>query len=70
MINRVANGYVHKGTAILQKKLFSVVHCTNYKGVKWFIYAAMQKTKKKHTQQLKHEACISVHMNISMFEDA
>lgn len=42
MINRAACGYVHKGAAFLQKKQFSVAHRTNYKGVKWFIYAAMQ----------------------------
>lgn len=34
MINRLGAGYVHNGTAILQKKQFSVVHGTNYKGVK------------------------------------
>lgn len=33
MINRLAHGYVHKGTAFLQKKQFSVVRSTNYKGV-------------------------------------
>lgn len=31
MINRLAHGYVHKGTAFLQKKQFSVVHSTHYK---------------------------------------
>lgn len=42
MINRLTRGYVHIGTVVRQKKQFSVVRGTNYKGVKWFIYAAMQ----------------------------
>lgn len=41
-MNGAAHGYVHRGTAFLQKKLFSVVHGTNYKGVRWFIDAVMQ----------------------------
>lgn len=65
MINRLARGYVHKGTALLQKKQFSVVHSRNYKGVKWFIYAEMQ-IKETHTEQLEAEVCIPVHTNIFM----
>lgn len=47
MINWAAHGYVHKGTAFLWKKQFSLAHGTNYKGVKWFMYAAMQIKKRE-----------------------
>lgn len=42
MMNGAARGYVHRGTAFLQKKLFSVVRGSNCKGVRWFIDAVMQ----------------------------
>ena len=41
-MNGAVRGYVHRGTAFLQKKLFSVVRGTNYEGVRWFIDAVMQ----------------------------
>lgn len=42
MMNGAARGYVHSGSAFLQKKLFSVVRGARYKGVRWFIDAVMQ----------------------------
>ena len=68
MIHRAACSYVHTGTALPQKKQSSVVHSTNYKGVKWFINAALQIKKNIPSSSRTRSAYLSMQTSPRHFE--